>query len=197
MAQPIERGKGYTYADYLTWDDGRRWEIIDGVAYEKIEGPSIVSDMSPAPNRFHQTIVTNLIREIGNYLKGKEGNIFSAPFDVRLQDSEKLTIVQPDVSIFCNSEHLNAKGASGPPDWIIEILSPSTSTKDLGKKILLYQKFGVREYWIIHPDEKFVSVHILAGDGRYDVGKDFESGEKISPTVFSDLQINLPEIFAA
>jgi len=85
MAQPIERGKGYTYEDYLTWNDGRRWEIIDGVAYEKIEGPTIVSDMTPGPNRDHQLISGRLFGVIFNFLTGKKAQIYSAPFDIVLR----------------------------------------------------------------------------------------------------------------
>jgi len=197
MRKPVEGGKGYTYADYLTWNDGKRWEIIDGVAYEKNEGVySFVSDMSPAPGRYHQAIVSNLIREIGIYLKGKEGRVFPAPFDVTLTESGIVNIVQPDLSIFLNNENLDERGATGAPDWVIEILSPYTSSKDLGTKKLLYQKFKVREYWIVDPVKKVVSVFILNKENSYDHGNVFSQRDKVNSNTFPDLEINFSEIFA-
>lgn len=194
MAQPVERGKGYTYADYLTWNDGKRWEVIDGVAYEKIEAPSIVSDMTPAPGMYHQTIVTNLIREIGIYLKGKIGRVFSAPFDVRLSESNEDIVVQPDLSIFCTDQYLDEKGATGPPDWIIEILSPYTSVHDLTTKFLLYQRYNVKEYWVVDPSIKTVTAYTLEDD-KYGEGKIFMEAQQIYSSIFPDLKIDFMEVF--
>lgn len=194
MAQPIEGGKGYTYADYLTWDDGRRWEIIDGVAYEKIEGPSVASDMTPAPGRFHQSIVTNLIREIGIYLKGKPGRVFSAPFDVRLSESGNMIVVQPDLSIFCSDKNLDEKGATGAPDWVIEILSPYTSVYDLTTKFRLYQRNFVKEYWVVEPAKKTITAFILE-DNKFGEGNRFMEPQQIQSYIFPDLKIDLREIF--
>jgi len=196
MAQPVEGRKGYTYADYLTWDDDKRWEIIEGVAYEKIEGPSIVSDMSPAPSRKHQAIVANLVRKIGTYLMGKSGRIFPAPFDVRFSESGNVTIVQPDLSIFCSNEYLDESGASGAPDWIVEILSPYTLQKDMGLKFQLYEKSGVKEYWIVDPAKKNVSVFISGKNGRYERRSESGENENIFSFVYPDLEINLREIFS-
>jgi Uma2 family endonuclease len=195
MRQPLQGESGYTYEDYLAWDDGRRWEIIDGIAYEKSEGPSIVNDMTPAPGRFHQTIVGNLFREIGVYLKGKPGRIFSSPFDVKLGDQGNESIVQPDLSIFCSSEVLDEKGANGPPDWVIEVLSPYTKSRDLGIKKQLYQKFKVKEYWIVSPEKKSVSVFILKDRNRYSPAIEFQKDANVRSFTFPDLEINLQEIF--
>ena len=201
MAQPVERGKGYTYADYLTWNDDKRWEIIDGVAYEKKEGPSVVSDMTPAPGRRHQLISGRLFAAIFNFLKGKSAQVYSAPFDVVLKrennTSAQTVVVQPDLSIFYSDKNLDDKGATGAPDWIIEILSPSTASRDLGTKLLLYQNFQVKEYWIVDPDKKIVSVFTLGGDARYAIGNEYKNEDHIAPSLFPGLEIDLREIFAA
>lgn len=198
MAQPIEGRKGYTYFDYLTWHDGKRWEIIDGIAYEKIEGPSVMSDMTPAPGRHHQLISGRLFAAIFNFLKGKNAQVYSAPFDVIFKNEdnplEKNVVVQPDLSVFCTDEYLDEYGASGAPDWIIEILSPYTSNLDLNTKFLLYQRYSVKEYWVLDPVKKLTTVFILK-DGKYGEGKIFFETQNIYPFVFPDLKIELREIF--
>ncbi len=199
MSQPVEGRRGYTYADYLTWDNGRRWEIIDGVAYEKIEGPSVVSDMTPAPGRHHQLISGRLFAAIFNFLKDKNAHVYSAPFDVVFKSDDNLpaqnVVVQPDLSIFCSDENLDEKGAAGAPDWIIEILSPYTSAYDLNTKFLLYQRCFVKEYWVVDPAKKIVTAFILE-DVMYGEGKGFMEVQHIYPSIFSDLKIDLREIFA-
>ncbi|MEM7548221.1 MAG: Uma2 family endonuclease [Bacteroidota bacterium] len=154
--------KNYTYADYLTWPDEERWEIIHGVPYS----------LTPAPNRKHQEISVELSRQLANHLKGKSCKVYSAPFDVRLSedfsdDALVETIVQPDISVFCDQKKLDEKVAKGAPDLVIEILSPSTTKKDLTTKILLYQRFLVREYWIIDPEKNIISICILDQHGKY------------------------------
>ncbi|MHB8057961.1 MAG: Uma2 family endonuclease [Desulfuromonadaceae bacterium] len=134
----------YYYSDYLTWNDGERWELIDGVAYS----------MSPAPGRRHQEISGELFRQLANYLKGKQCKVYDAPFDVRLSDQVDAsdnyieTVVQPDILVVCDRTKLDEKGCNGAPDLIIEITSPSTAKHDLGTKFDLYQKHAIQEYWI-------------------------------------------------
>ena len=157
--RPID---SYTYEDYLRFSDDDRVEIIDGIVY----------DMSPAPLRKHQGIVTNLLRSVANYLVNKSCEIYPAPFDVVFsekgkKDSEIKNVVQPDLSIICDKDKLNDKGCFGAPDWVIEILSPSTSSKDLNEKYFLYEKFGVKEYWIVEPSEQIVLVYSLKS-GKYE-----------------------------
>jgi len=147
----------YTYSDYYSWDDGERWELIDGIPYA----------MSPAPTPSHQSICINLIIQIGDYLKGKPCKLFAAPFDVRLNaHREDNTVVQPDLAVICDHSKINDKGCIGAPDFIIEILSPSTAGHDRVVKLQQYLKAGVREYWIVDPDTKIVQIFILEGD-RY------------------------------
>lgn len=160
----------FTYREYCSWPDDERWELIDGVAY----------DMCAAPVRKHQELSFNLTVLIGEYLKGKECRAYTAPFDVFLpdyidQDTDDIsTVVQPDLSVICNPNKLIDKGCYGAPDLIIEILSPSTSKKDLNEKFQLYEKHGVKEYWIVDPGNKYIQVfHLLTeskDSGKYDDG---------------------------
>lgn len=181
----------YSYADYLQWDDSERWEIINGVAY----------NMSPAPNRRHQKISQVLSREIGNYLKGKNCEIYAAPFDVRLplgaEDDNKINnVVQPDIVVVCDKSKLDDRGCSGAPDLVIEILSPSTAKLDLVYKLNLYEKAGVREYWLVHPTDYTIMVFKLGEDGRYGRYEMYEQSEQLTVGILPELILDLNEIFA-
>ena len=116
----------YTYGDYLSWPDEERWELIDGIPHS----------MSPAPSRVHQEISMELARQIANHLIGKNCRVYAAPFDVRLpkggeKDEQIETVVQPDLVVVCDESKLDERGCKGPPDLIIEILSPHTAAKDM------------------------------------------------------------------
>src|SRR3989339_550776 len=146
--------KKYTWQDYLTWPDEERWEVIDGVAY----------DMSPSPTPRHQIIAGNFYRILGNKLQGKPCRPLMPPLDVYLDD---FNFVQPDVMIVCNKEKIKDR-IYGPPDMVIEVLSPSTSLKDKRIKRSLYERFGVKEYILVHPEEMFIERYSLcsAKNGR-------------------------------
>lgn len=160
----------FTYKDYCSWPEEERWELICGKAY----------NMSPAPSRRHQEISFELSGILREYLKGKDCKAFAAPFDVMLpgfpveKEDEIDTVVQPDISVICNPTKITDKGCLGAPDLIIEILSPATFKKDLNEKFQLYEKHGVREYWIVDPDNRYFRIfHLLSEDntsGVYDNG---------------------------
>ena len=176
----------YTYADYLTWDDDERWQIIEGVPYL----------MSPAPTWGHQGINMEISRQIATFLKGKPCKVFVAPFDVRLfpkADNSDDTIVQPDIVVVCDHSKLEKTGCTGAPDMVIEVLSPSTALLDKHKKLQLYRKAGVREYWIVDLDTKTVSVHILK-EGEYVISTYGET-DTAPVHVLDGLSIDLPEVF--
>ncbi|MCX6582083.1 MAG: Uma2 family endonuclease [Candidatus Aminicenantes bacterium] len=180
----------FTYGDYMTWPDEERWELIDGVPY----------DMTPTPNRYHQDISGTLLTEIAQFLKDKKCQVYAAPFDIRFPEAnqnedETLTVVQPDISVICDRSKLDSKGCKGAPDWIIEILSPATSKKDRVIKFYTYERFGVKEYWLVSPDDKTVEVFILGENGKY--GRpEYYTEEKIIPCfTLEGLSINLAEIF--
>lgn len=184
--------RNYTYADYLTWDDGQRWELIDGEAY----------CMSPAPGVRHQKISAELLRQVANHLKGKPCQVFTSPFDVRLSDSSAAsdnyvdTVVQPDLLVICDKSRLDEKGCNGAPDLVIEILSHSTAFVDLKTKFDLYQRHGVLEYWIIHPAEQTLLVYKRGTDGLYGAADRYAGADKVPVPLLGDLEIDLAEVFA-
>lgn len=182
----------FTYADYLSWSDDKRWELIDGIAYS----------MSPAPGTRHQRMSGALFNQIYNHLKGKQCEVFAAPFDVRLSDSPSTsdnyidTVVQPDISVICDKSKLDERGCNGAPNLIVEILSPATAGHDLKTKYELYQRHGVKEYWIIHPAEKTLLVYQLEEQGRYGAAGRFAGDDKVPVGLLGDLVVDLGEVFA-
>lgn len=184
----------YSYADYLTWQFEGMVELIHGKIYK----------MSPAPSSYHQLVVGELHLQIATYLKRKKCKVFIAPFDVRLPNSRKKgdefieTVVQPDLCVICDPEKVDAAGCLGPPDWIIEILSPHTSAKDLRQKFDVYQESKVREYWVVDPIAGTVLVYILSSKGKYE-GQltPYVKTDKVSSTVLPELKIDLAEVFQA
>lgn len=182
----------WTYADYLTWPDDERWEIIEGVAYS----------MSPSPSVSHQRISRALTRIIATHLLGRQCELFAAPFDVRLADSTAVsdnyveTVVQPDIIVVCDPSKIDSRGCNGAPDLIIEITSPSTGKNDLTIKFDLYQRHGVKEYWIVHPDEQTVMVFRLQENGVYNVSGRFGCTDCIGVPLLGDLMIELKDVFS-
>jgi len=174
----------YTYADYCNWSEDERWELINGEAYA----------MS-APSRLHQKILVELARQIGNYLEEKTCEIYVAPFDVRLpkrneKDEQIDTVVQPDLSIICDENKLDDKGCRGAPDWIIEILSPSSKLMDMEVKRKLYEQHGVKEYWIIHPEERYIMIYLFDFQGKYNQPIIFSLDKPVQVSLFPDLNID-------
>ncbi len=192
--QGPDLNKRYTYKDYLSWDDGKRWEIIEGKLYP-LEFGDDPRNMSPAPGRRHQEISRNIVTLIHSFLKKKSCSVFEAPFDVRfIEDDFSETVLQPDISVFCDATKLDDKGATGAPDWIIEIISPSTEFRDKTVKAFLYQKHGVKSYWLIDPTKESVATLQLMPDGRFDVPLEYKEGSV--PTMFDGFSISFMDIFA-
>ena len=187
MAIPKEvEPEYYTYTDFLEWDEDFRAELLDG---------EIV--MMAPPLRVHQEVVTQLVLQIGNYLKGKKCKVYPAPFAVRLfphKDKSDDTVLEPDIVVVCDSEKLDDKGCNGPPDLVIEVISPSTAKYDRLWKFRKYQKAGVREYWIVDPEIKGVQVCILE-KGRY-VMSAYDETDKAPVSVLEGCEIDLTGVFA-
>ncbi len=186
---PIPKAEqNYTYADYLTWNEAERWEILDGIPY-----------MQAAPSRVHQEILMELSKQFAVYLTGKSCSVYPAPFCVRLDieknDNDIKNVVEPDITIVCDSSKLDEQGCKGSPDMIIEILSPSTGKKDKLIKFNKYEKAGVKEYWIVEPDTKLISVFLLQSDDRYGRPEIYSDEDKIKVSIFSDLEIELKPVF--
>jgi Uma2 family endonuclease len=152
----------HTYADYLTWSGSYGDELIDGTAY--VREP-------PAPSWSHQGIVGELHRQIANALEDKPCRVRVAPLDVRLPKSTEAddqvdTVVQPDVLIVSDLKKLDARGMRGAPDWVAEVLSPSTARHDRTVKLSAYERAGVREVWLIEPRDSTVTIYRLKA-GHY------------------------------
>ena len=186
----VKFDRKYTYADYKKWEDDERWELIYGEAY----------NMSPAPTRAHQIISGNLFFLIKGYLEDKKCQVYAAPFDVRFvdranqSDEDIETVVQPDIVVICDENKLDDAGCKGSPDIVIEILSLSTYKKDKFEKFYLYEKYGVKEYWIVYPGEKIVEIYKLT-DGRYGEPDVYGIGDNITVGLFPNLNIDCNDVF--
>jgi len=183
--------KQYTYADYLTWRFDERVELIRGW----------ISRMSPAPLVNHQRVLMSLSNQIYSYLKEKSCEVFVAPFDVRLTNKRKsvpnksiTSVVQPDISVICDPEKLDTKGCIGAPDWIIEILSPGNTRKEMKEKFSLYEENGVREYWIVDPVHLMIQVFDLKND-KYAWRSNYVKEDLIPVGIFEAFAIDTDTLF--
>ncbi|GAB6090662.1 Uma2 family endonuclease [Spirochaeta dissipatitropha] len=198
MGIPKHKAGLFTYADYLTWPDDERWELIGGVAYS----------MSPASNRLHQQILGRLYRRLAEITDRGSCETYLAPFDIRLSETPEspeapgasevpgapetiTTVVQPDISVFCRPEVLDDHGANGAPDIAVEILSPATSHKDQTEKLALYERHGVREYWLVNGESRFVMVYRLGDHGRYGKPDYYNDDDHVLSRVLDGAQIPL------
>ncbi|GHU61219.1 hypothetical protein AGMMS49983_00550 [Clostridia bacterium] len=181
---PLPKEEYFTYADYLTWSDDVRYELVEGAPYM----------MSPGPNRIHQKISGLLLRQLGNYLEGKSCEVYAAPFDVRLNANEEDdTVVQPDILVVCDPSKLDDKACVGAPDLIAEILSSSTYRHDRTTKFRLYEKYGVKEYWIVNPDTATVEKYVLK-NGQY--VRSFDDDEyRVRVEVLDDCIVDFTSVF--
>lgn len=191
MSSAVKLDQKYTYKDYKTWPEEERWELINGIAY----------NMSPAPKRIHQKVSLNLERIIADFLDNRPCEMYHAPFDVRLPernetDDKIQTVVQPDIVVVCDENKLDEYGCKGAPDLIIEILSESTAAKDLSEKMFLYERHGVKEYWIVDPWSKTVSIrHFLQNERKYSPIELYNAGDTITVKLFKGLQVDLNKLF--
>lgn len=182
----------YTYADYMEWAFDETIEIIKGKVFR----------MLPAPNLRHQRVSMKLTIEFGNYFKKHPCNLFAAPFDVRLTPLKKdknnkiYTVVQPDLCVICDDDKLDEHGCIGSPDLIIEILSPGNTRKEMKDKFEVYQENGVREYWLVEPNDRAVFVYVLNEQGKYIGLQPYTDEDIMTSAIFPDLAINLEEVFA-
>jgi len=188
----LDLKKRYSYADYLTWTFEDRLELIKGWIYK----------MSPAPKRKHQRISFKLVLCFGNYFDSCNCQVYEAPFDVRLIknkgfDSEVDTVVQPDISVFCDLTKLDDRGAIDAPDLVVEITSDSTMKRDYNEKFNLYEENRVKEYWIVNPDSKSLEIFTKV-EGKFEsIGVfNINDGATVANSVlFPDLQIDLLGLF--
>ncbi len=169
--------KIYTVDDIYALPDGERAELIDGQIYY----------MAP-PNTRHQRILSFLHLEIGNYIRGNKGSceVFPAPFAVfPFADDSKY--LEPDISVICDKHKINAHGCHGAPDWIIEIVSPSSRPMDYYTKLSLYRSAGVREYWIVDPMKQTILVYDMEHDSAPVI---YSLSDIVKVNIYDDLQID-------
>ncbi len=176
----LQQEQLYTIKDIYAFPDGQRAELIDGRIYQ----------MAP-PARIHQKLVSELAQQIGGYSKARGGDceIYPAPIAVFLDKDDK-TYVKPDLSIICDKGKLNDRGCNGVPDWIIEIISPSTQQMDYGIKLFKYRMAGVREYWIVNPVTRIVNIYDFenwenTGQHRFE--------DEIEVCIYKDLRIKIAD----
>lgn len=181
MTSSVKTATRYTYADYLTWSDDTRWELIDGTAYA----------MVPAPTTRHQAIQLNLARLLSTFFRGKPCKPFIAPVDVKLSDSD---LLQPDFLVVCDLKKIEEKAIVGAPDLVIEILSPSTETRDRREKKAIYQRYGISEYWLVSANG-FVEQYVLGTNAQYGAPVIASVGESLASTRFPELVLAVSEIF--
>lgn len=189
----LDLDKRYTLADWRSWPDDERWELINGVAY----------NMSPAPRVKHQDRAGQLFARLFIWLEGKPCKVFMAPLDVFLpkmdtsppkldikskdelsESNSGATVVQPDVLAVCDPDKIHDNGIHGAPDFVVEVLSDSTANKDFSIKLELYEKSGVREYWIIQPETATVFQFVLDGITFAPV-REFRRGVPVPSAVFT------------
>ena len=190
----LNLNKRYSYADYLTWMDDVRRELFDG----------FIKLMTPAPSRKHQGLSFNFSRLLGNYLVHKKCRAYHAPSDVRLpkeksdKDNKNIyTVVQPDLYVVCDLSKLDDRGCVGAPDLVIEIVSAGNSKRDIKDKFDIYQEHGVREYWIVNPNDENVNVFVLDENGKFQFTGMYAGDDQIPVNIFNgDLKIDLLEVFS-
>ena len=190
MAFAQRQEKYYNFNDFLRWGMSENTELIDGTPY-----------MMAPPSRRHQRILFALARQIADFLEDKPCEIYVAPFAVRLFEKKNDrpedvdTLVEPDISVICDSDKLDDYGCKGAPDFIIEILSPSSKSHDRIVKYNLYQKAGVREYWIVDPEKEYILPFVLQ-DGVY-IASDVEikQEDQMPVKVLNGCVIDLKKVF--
>lgn len=190
MALPAEKRR-YTFADVLTWDESEQVEIIGGEVL-----------MRGTPSRLHQEISGEMFRQLANYLEGKKCRVYHPPFAVRLfeRDGDSPedvdTMVEPDLTVVCDHDKLDEDDCKGAPDMVVEILSPSTQRHDRLVKLGLYQRAGVREYWIVSPEEQTVQVMLLDSGGILQLHEVYGRDSIAKVNVLDGCFIELAKVFA-
>lgn len=176
----VRQPKYYTIDDILNLPDGQRAELIDGQIY-----------MMATPGMIHQRIVMELSFRIRNYIGEKKGDceIFPAPFAVFLNANNEI-YVEPDISVICDKDKLTDKGCKGAPDWILEIVSPSSIRMDYYIKLFKYRTAGVKEYWIIDPIKQRITVYNF----KRDTFEEFSFSDKAKSGIYEDFVIDFSEI---
>ncbi|KAF1083543.1 MAG: hypothetical protein GQF41_0321 [Candidatus Rifleibacterium amylolyticum] len=191
MGLPLRKKRDvFTYAEYRNWKDDERWEIIDGEAFA----------MTPAPGATHQSLVVVLVSLMFDFFDGHPCKLFSAPFDVLLPEADETAdyasnVVQPDIVVYCDPDKIEERGGIGAPDLAVEILSPGSASRDLIVKFALYERHGVREYWIVDPVHQIISIFNLDKKSKYSCEKRLAREHELVSPIFPELKLDLKRVF--
>jgi Uma2 family endonuclease len=185
----IDFSGSYSYAHYLNWHIQEHFELIKGKIFEMT-----------TPSTRHQRFTGRIFLELANFLKNKKCEVFIAPFDVRFpykskDDVDVTTVLQPDVCVVCDPKKIDRKGCIGAPDIVVEVLSPGNNRKELDNKYKIYEEFGVREYWIVHPSERSLFQYALNDEGVFVAGKPYASGNELVSELLPGFRLNIDELF--
>ncbi|MFO7824479.1 MAG: Uma2 family endonuclease [Cyclobacterium sp.] len=189
VKEPFSAYGSYSYADYLSWQLEEMVELIRGKVFRQ----------AAAPRRIHQGLTVALVTRIHGFLKGGSCKVYTAPFDVRLPVSSRKhkdidTVVQPDLCVVCDPDKLDELGCVGAPDLIVEILSPGNNKKELQLKYDVYEASGVKEYWVVHPDERTLLIYTLEA-GKYRPSRLFTFGDRVRSQAIPAFELDLDEVF--
>ncbi len=176
----LAKETNYTIEDIYNLPEGKRAELIDGQIYF----------MAP-PTYRHQKIVIKLSQKIANYIDSKNGlcEVLPAPFAVFLTKNKK-NYVEPDISVICDKSKLTEKGCAGAPDWIIEVVSPSSKTMDYCTKLFQYRNTGVKEYWIVDPMKNRITVYNFVADDM----EEYTFSDSVKVGIYEDFAIDFSEL---
>lgn len=185
----LDMNKTYSYADYFKWKFEERVELIRGRIFK----------ISPAPSRKHQRITGDMFSFMNSFLRGKKCEVYIAPFDVRLprrskDDKDIITVVQPDICVICDQSKLDDRGCVGAPDIVVEILSPGNNAKELKNKYDIYEESGVKEYWVVSPQDQTFTKHTLE-NGRYVPARTIVAGDIVTTPILPGFELDLAKIF--
>jgi Uma2 family endonuclease len=180
----------HTYGDLRRLSDDTRWELIDGEAHA-MAGPSWQ----------HQSVSMNLSVQLSTHFRARGCLVFAAPFDIRLPEGDEhddaiRNVVQPDISVVCDASKLDSRGCRGAPDLVVEILSPSSASRDHVIKRALYERHGVREYWLVHPIDRVVMFYRRSGAHGFDTVEALAAEGTIPSVGFPGLEVDWDNVFA-
>lgn len=188
--EDIDLSLTYSYGHYLNWLFDDRVELIRGKLFR----------MSPAPAPLHQQVSVHIASQLFNFLKNKTCKVYTAPFDVRFPGKSKAdrdiyNVLQPDICVICDPEKIDAKGCLGAPDIVVEILSPGNNKKELLNKYSVYEEFGVKEYWVVSPEEKTFLKYTLDESGRFRPSRLLTLNEKVYSAILPGFELDLDDLF--
>jgi Uma2 family endonuclease len=179
----------YSYANYLNWHIQERIELIKGKIFKMT-----------APSTRHQECTGKIFGELYLFLKNQICRVFVAPFDVRFpykskDDVDVTTVLQPDICVVCDPTKIDNRGCLGAPDIVVEVLSPGNNRKELDNKYKVYEEFGVREYWIVHPSERTLIQYVLNDEGTFVAGRPYAGGNELVSDLLPGFRLNIDELF--